>query len=101
MAGVERGTYGGRQAEKDAIDHFILHAKPGDKFVYHVGFLAADRMDFKELVPVMASQFITNVVAEIAWRLYRKGVVALVQRRLGDGRYSYEMQRLASRAHRV
>lgn len=52
---------------------------PGEKFVYHVGDLASDRVGNPHL----------NQTAETMLDLYQRNEVELVQRRLGFGEYEY------------
>lgn len=58
--------------------------KRGQRTVYHRGFLAEDR----EKNPSVCDS------ANVAWELAQKGVLLLVQRRIGNMDYEYIAQRL-------
>lgn len=77
------------------LDTFVRSAKRGESFVYHVGLLAADRMDFKFAKAITPSERIVDTIASIAWSLYEQRKVTLVQRQIGPETFQYEMQRLA------
>ena len=69
---------------------WTFDALPGQAVEYHRGYLAKDREPSKAM-----SQFDREKVrdlgevADYAWAAAKAGVVRLVQRRLGDMRYSY------------
>lgn len=52
----------------------VRNAKRGDRIVYHMGFLFADRQRHKAV----------HATGSAAWREYEAGNVALVQRRIDD-----------------
>ena len=82
------------RVKPEDLDAFVRSMKPGESFVYHVGYLPADRMSVK-FVPLTAAEREVDVIARIAWAFYEQRKVTLVQRRLGTRKFSYEMQRLS------
>lgn len=72
---------------------WLNHARPGERFVYHVGHLAVDRVTlitdasgrttYLPIEPV-------NALANMAWEAAREGTVTLVQRKVGTGAWAYE-----------
>jgi hypothetical protein len=75
-------------APSDPIANFnnwLNTSVSGAKYTYHTGFLCKDRdpeikfQGYKEV----------NEVANLAWKLYEKGVVTLTQRKLADNHYQY------------
>jgi hypothetical protein len=54
-------------------------ARAGHWLLYHTGYLCEDRT---RSAPV-------DMTARLAWKSYRNGDTALVQRRLGDKSYQY------------
>jgi hypothetical protein len=60
--------------------HALPDLKPGERCVYHVGFLAIDRVEDIAL----------HRLSEAFLELSEKGLVYLFQRKLGPSRYSYE-----------
>jgi hypothetical protein len=61
----------------------LLNLQPGQTTAYHVGVLAADRG------PEHARIAEVNDVAEMAWRMYERGEVALTQKRIDDAICAY------------
>jgi len=57
----------------------IVQAEPGQRFVYHVGDLASDRVYNPEL----------NKLATELLHLYQRNEVELIQRRIDFGQYEY------------
>lgn len=55
----------------------VIEALPGESFIYHIGYLPVDN-------PPQGG---------LAWKLYREGLVNLVQKRLGPWSYIYMAQR--------
>jgi hypothetical protein len=60
--------------------HVLPDLKPGERCVYHVGFLAIDRVED------VALRRLSKAFLELS----DKGLVYLFQRKLGPSRYSYE-----------
>lgn len=63
-------------------------AVPGDRIVYHRGFLAVDASPLTSKVPDAERRALLRV-AERALQLAQDGLVHLVQRRMGDGDFTY------------
>lgn len=63
-------------------------AVPGDRIVYHRGFLAVDASPLTSTVPDAERRALLRV-AERALQLAQDGLVHLVQRRMGDGDFTY------------
>lgn len=67
---------------------WLTSAPPGDKFIYHVGDLFADRQFFiSRLGTEGRSQL--SILADAAYRAARTNQVMLVQRRLGPSEWEY------------
>ena len=62
---------------------WVTHAIPGDAFTYYRGDLACARARREEHLEA----------ASVAYSLYRRGLVELVQKRHGDADYEYIAQR--------
>ncbi len=65
-------------SNKLEVEAWVSSTRPGDVVVYHVGHLAADRVQSPAV----------DVVAFEIWRA-AQAEVSLTQRRLGPGRYEY------------
>ncbi len=63
-------------------------AVPGDRIVYHRGFLAVDASPLTSIVPDAERRTLLRV-AERALQLAEDGLVHLVQRRIGEGDFTY------------
>ena len=63
-------------------------AVPGDRIVYHRGFLAVDASPLTSIVPDAERRALLRV-AERALQLAEDGLVHLVQRRMGEGDFTY------------
>lgn len=63
-------------------------AVPGDRIVYHRGFLAVDASPLTSTVPDAERRALLSV-AERALQLADDGLVHLVQRRMGEGDFIY------------
>ena len=71
-----------------ALCAWVGRAGPGDRLVYHTGFLAFDlRPDSLSGTPAQRQEL--RRVATRAWQLAQDGVVHLVQRRLGEAAFDY------------
>jgi hypothetical protein len=66
-----------------ALNRWMSFAEPGDRFVYHIGFLCVDRLKLR------------RHEGDLAQGLARAGLVALTQRRLGSGQYEYIATRMS------
>ena len=73
--------------EAEQCERFIRYAKPGEWFRYHIGCLAKDRTyAWKTGSPC-------HDIATRIWSLYERGLVDLMQSRIGEGTYEYFAQR--------
>lgn len=71
-----------------ALCAWVGHAVPGDRFVYHLGFLAIDLApDSRSITP--EQRRVTRALAARAWKLAQQGLVHLVQRRETAGEFTY------------
>lgn len=74
-----------------AFNHFLATARAGERFVYHIGNLGADRARYVFMEPPLPPRLVANpAVDEIgtaAWRAYKAGRVLLVQHRARDKAY--------------
>lgn len=64
----------------------ILNMPAGASLVYYSGLLSKDRGGHGRKRP---GEVTVDETANIAWKLYEKGVVLLTQRRLGEDDYEY------------
>ena len=71
------------------MDNFVQDAKRGETFAYYTGFLAADRGFGIPVDMQTTEQRAASEAGNSAWRYFQKGVVTLVQRKLGSGIYEY------------
>lgn len=69
----------------------LMRARPGEAVEYWRGFLAFDRCydEGREYRARTDPESAAGKVAVLAWDLEQKGMVELVQRRLGDMSYVY------------
>lgn len=67
---------------------WIETARPGDRFTYHIGHLAADRMRETSSLGVAARETLGRI-ADRVMALVTEGLVIATQRRLDDGRMAY------------
>jgi len=77
------------------FDKWLARAKRGQSVVYHEGYLYNDRGGGNP--PQTADQRLADTVGKAAMRASGHGLVALVQRRLGDLKYQYIAQRTRMR----
>ena len=71
-----------------ALCAWVGSASPGDRLVYHTGFLSFDTaVDSRFGTPAQRQEL--RRVAGRAWRLAQEGIVHLVQRRLGEAAFDY------------
>lgn len=73
---------------EEAFTSWLATALPGESLVYHHGHLAADRDRLTKALPEPLRLELIRI-AERAWTWAEKGLVVLVQRRLGAGRIAY------------
>lgn len=83
--------------EPQDMGEFAHTASSGSAAVYHVGYLASDRADPETALPRTTREREVDAAARIAWSLHDVGLVALVQRKITAGKYSYEMQKCVAR----
>ena len=77
-----------RQMSEIGLCGWLSQAEPGETAEYHRGFLGVDRTPLGQ--PMSLKDRIDLIdVAERAMRLAEQGLVHLVQRRVGDDRFSY------------
>jgi hypothetical protein len=77
-------------------------SRPRDRFQYHEGVLAADRRDWTDRSRVAHKALPgLNALAKAVTKAADQGLVALLQHRLGKGRFSYEAIRLPAPLPRV
>jgi hypothetical protein len=63
--------------------------------IYHVGFLANDRYSSsKDSRLVKEEKASLNHLASTLYKMAMKGEIALAQRRLSEGRYEYQVQKV-------
>lgn len=67
---------------------WLNQAEPGDVMEYHRGFLALDR-SFASEARTEDERLALNQIASLAMRLSDRGLINLVQRRVGDERFAY------------
>lgn len=73
-----------------AFERWLATSRPRDRFVYHRGFLAADREEVT-LLPQLGKYVHVfhepmHSLGQIAWHAYERGLVTLVQKKLPNGR---------------
>lgn len=75
------------------FEAWLSHARPGDAYEYHRGFLTVDREKIVMLPAYgqYAHVYVepTHSLALAVWRSYRQGKALLAQQRLGSGEYRY------------
>lgn len=75
-----------------AFTRWVEVARPGEKMVYHTGFLVIDREKIVQLPSYgIARVFIEpyHAIGQYAWWAYERGLVVLVQRKRSDGVFDY------------
>ena len=77
------------------FEQWLLTSRPGDKVVYHDGFLTRDNPDVGR-VALNAAGYGTRRINQGSVEVIQKGtrLVNLVQRRVGEDRFEYEAQRI-------
>lgn len=70
------------------MQNWLASARKNERFVYHNGLLAADRLDVADR-KVTTTRLEANQAAVLAYQLYKSGSVTLVQRRVGHERSEY------------
>lgn len=73
------------------FQEFLTHAKPGTKFVYHIGLLMKDRQTYEPWSQTYGLNEL-HYAALAVWEAQEKGLVYLVQQRqsgIGFGVYIY------------
>lgn len=63
-------------------------AEPGERFIYHIGHLGADRARDTSCLSVMACEALGRIAGRVMV-LAEKGQLIAVQQRLNDGRMAY------------
>lgn len=82
---------------------WLSRAQPGQKLIYHIGNLAADRAKIAVYAVqgrmTMTTKLIEplNSVALEVWQAYEHGLVTLTQKRLGENLFQYEARMIAAR----
>jgi hypothetical protein len=80
---------------------WLATAPAHDRFIYHIGLLAADRFRVYDdgerflLTPLQPADSMGN----LAWAAYEEGRVELVQKRQMDGRFYYAAIKRKHRRH--
>ena len=64
----------------------IRNLNKGERLTYHIGFLPRDRNT--------TMNKIVGPLARAAYRAYEESLVLLVQRRIGDFKYEYILEKL-------
>lgn len=77
-----------------AFQLWLKHARPGDRFEYHRGFLVTDREKVVNLpqygMPAHVFYEPVHSVGQAAWQAYERGHVDLLQKKLDrHGNYAY------------
>lgn len=75
------------------FEAWLQHARPGDSYEYHRGYLTRDR-EKVVMLPAYgqyAHVFVepTHSMAQAVWRAYRQGKAMLVQQKMGSEDYRY------------
>ena len=88
---------GGSKAARHPFWEWLARARPGDRFVYHRGFLIHDRETDRDLKRLAKEVLEAGPPVELEPYSRRRGLglVHLVQRRLGPGDYEYIAVRAA------
>lgn len=76
----------------DAFNAWVADAPRGDRLEYHSGFLAIDREEGRSNLSPAARKR-CNELANVAAKAAAESKVALVQRRIGPGAFSYIAER--------
>jgi hypothetical protein len=66
----------------------MANAKPGERYTYYVGFLARG-IDTDGRPLAEAERKMSVLVAQAAWSAAMRGLVHLLQRRLGESCFEY------------
>lgn len=92
MLNMDTTIIGFRNAEPPLTETMLCSwygsAVPGDRIVYHRGFLAIDVSPLTFKLPEAERRTLLRV-AERAMQLAEDGLLHLVQRRAGEGQYMY------------
>lgn len=75
---------------EDAFCDRVALAAPGSVITYHIGLLARDRDHLASSLAPEQRQAL-NAVAGRAWKLAAAGWAHLVQRRVGESRFAYQL----------
>ncbi|MGE0257108.1 MAG: hypothetical protein AB7T39_21140 [Alphaproteobacteria bacterium] len=75
-------------ADEAALLDWLGTARPGDRFTYHIGHLAADRARETSGLAATAREMLGRV-ADHVMALAADDLLTAAQRRLGDGRTAY------------
>lgn len=79
------------EATANRLTNWAMAALPRAKLLYYVGYLAKDRLPSWAGRLSSASPAAVEIgeLAEVAWRLYERGIVTLVQERIDADVYRY------------
>lgn len=79
------------------FDTWLMRAIPGDRFEYHRGFLASDRvLDQVNVKP--HEREILSKTGSYVWMMHEKGLVTLAQQKIAPNEFSYVAVRLKPEA---
>ena len=78
----------GPALDEVGLSAWIAQAVPGDTLVYHRGFLAVDATSVTSKLPSEQKRAL-RLVASAALRAAEKGLVHLVQARIGPDQFAY------------
>jgi hypothetical protein len=67
------------------FNNWLNTSVSGAKYTYHTGFLCKDR----DAVIKNPGHQTVNEIANLAWKLYEKGLITLTQRKIADDHYQY------------
>lgn len=86
---VSRNEWVWQALKPGNFSFWLSRAKPGQKLIYHIGNLAAERHKIIANGQTRVVEPLNSVATE-AWEAYQKGYVALAQKRLGENLFQYE-----------
>jgi len=78
------------------VGYWLSKARPGEKLIYHIGNLMADRAtlitEYRRGSAVVRTVNLEplNTVATEVWRAYERGLVILSQKKLAPNLFQYE-----------
>lgn len=75
------------------FEAWLKHARPGDRFEYHRGYLTADRVHVMNIPAIGGFAHVymepLHSLASAVWGAYERSKVLLVQQKLGPGVFRY------------